>query len=141
MTIGELILFLSLFFTSALAVNSTDDWITVERTDIFKELDPCAQSCVRNVNGKIWDEGQKRMCQSYGCVCSESTQGPNFLSGQANVTSCAKSSCSRQEAVDQATLVYGDICLVQALNSSRPSSTPESGKRRGMLAYTSSPCF
>lgn len=117
MNIITFLLSLTLHFSFCLATSSTDDWTSVDQSDIYRDLDPCAQSCVRNVNERIWDVRQGTNCRSYGCVCSESTQGENFLNGLSNVTSCALKFCSQLDMVDSATNAFGDLCLVFALNS------------------------
>lgn len=102
------------------AMNSTDDWITVDKTDIWRDLPSCAQSCVRDVNQQIVI--QNTHCQSYGCVCAESTQGLNFIYGLGNVTECARKSCSADQDVSDAETAFQDLCLVYAANSTRPAT-------------------
>ena len=106
-----------------IAINSTDDWASVDRTEIYRGLSECAKPCVRNVNREI-DMGYLR-CQSYGCVCSESTQGQNFLWGLSNVTECATVACSEEEDIVAAEVAYQDLCLVYAANSTRPTQSGE----------------
>ncbi|KAF2004884.1 hypothetical protein P154DRAFT_21442 [Amniculicola lignicola CBS 123094] len=101
--------------------NSRVDWVNVDQTPIFQDLNSCAQSCVRDVNQKIFVDGVH--CQSTGCVCSESTHGQNFLDGLANVTACAKQECGSDEAAEQASVAFQDLCLVASANSTRPETT------------------
>ncbi|KAH8679657.1 hypothetical protein BGZ60DRAFT_524868 [Tricladium varicosporioides] len=112
----------------SLATYSTDDWTTVDQSAVYHNLDryPCAQNCVRNVNQQIWDVRESKHCQSYGCVCSESTQGLNFQAGLSNVTSCVGKSCNQKAITNTAIAIFADLCLVSALSSSRPST--KSGK-------------
>lgn len=115
--------FYSLQYCLAFNVSNTDDWVTVNQTDIYRNLTSCAQSCVQFVNTKIWDVRQNRTCQSWGCVCSNSTQGENFLNGLSNVISCTSQSCGNEtEKVDGAVEAYEDLCLVYTLNSTRATS-------------------
>ncbi|KAF2838684.1 hypothetical protein M501DRAFT_1031753 [Patellaria atrata CBS 101060] len=114
-----IVLSISFHLWSSHAVNSTDDWIRINRTEIWRDLDSCAQECVLTVNDKVWDVEQGRYCRSYGCVCSGSTRGPNFQNAESNVTTCAEAQCSREEAVESATQTLGDLCLVLSLNSTR----------------------
>lgn len=117
----------TIYALGCVAVNSTDDWTTVNETDIYQKLDDCAKQCVETVNDRVWDVRQQRFCQSYGCVCSENTQGPNFLAAQSNVTSCAAKACNSTNATDDATQALDDLCLVHAVNLTQPA--PEAGMR------------
>jgi hypothetical protein len=108
------------------ALKSTDDWPTVDRTDLYLSLPMCAKPCVRNVNQHILMG--TTYCQSYGCVCSESTQGPNFLAGLRNVTDCASNACSAVTEVEDAENAYQDLCLVYAASANRPNKTQSSSK-------------
>jgi hypothetical protein len=108
------------------ALNSTDDWHTVDRTDLYLRLPMCAKPCVRNVNQHILMGNT--YCQSYGCVCSESTEGPNFLSGLQNVTDCASNACSAAADVEHAKDAYQDLCLIYAASANRPNKTQSSSE-------------
>jgi hypothetical protein len=107
--------------------NDTADWTTVEQYSLFQDLSECAKPCVRDVNQKIWDVKQQKFCESQGCVCSNSTTGPNFLSGMGNITSCVQSSCQNSSGVtgvlNKTLAVYDKLCYVQlfAQNSTSKS--------------------
>lgn len=113
-----------LYAFSCIAVNNTDDWVLIDQTDTYQNLDSCAQDCIRNV--KVWDTRQRTFCRSYGCVCSNSTKGENAVNAESNITSCVTKSCGQPEAVDRARLAFNNLCLVYAINSTQPRQ--ESGK-------------
>lgn len=119
---ADLLLLLVLRGLLVAATNSTDNWTSITETDIFQNLPSCAQVCVRDVNQNIFVGNIH--CQSYGCVCAESTQGQNFLDGLSNITECAKSSCSDTADVTSAEVAFQDLCVVYAANYSRPAITP-----------------
>jgi len=104
------------------AIISTDDWTTVDKVAIFRDLDECAKPCVRDI--KVWDVLQKTTCRSYGCICSENTEGENFRNARANITECVKRSCSQDSVVVRTDSIFQKICLVQSLNVSKSSFEP-----------------
>lgn len=119
-TLAMLLLPIFAVIGTVAAFNSTDDWIWVDKSNIWQNLDICAKPCVRDVNQKIAIHNTH--CQSYGCVCAESTQGQNFLDGLSNITYCAERSCTVQQKVLDAEIAFQNLCLVYAANSSRPTT-------------------
>lgn len=112
----------SLFNTITLTLastnpNDTADWRTVDQYSLFQDLSECAKPCVRDVNLKIWDVEQQKFCESQGCVCSDSTRGPNYLYGMGNITSCVQSSCQNSSDIavvmNKTLTVFDKLCYVQ----------------------------
>src|SRR4051812_44494691 len=92
-----------------------DKWSSVYNITLFNTLPSCAQPCLSNVDASL-------KCWSFGCVCSESTPGNNFLTGASNINACVQKACSlsNDTAVNLTLTVYSSICNVQPyfLNSS-----------------------
>jgi hypothetical protein len=123
-----LVAFLASF---AKALNSTDYWPSVGELAIVQEIPECARSCVQYVNEEIaYDDDTQ--CESYGCVCAESTKGRNFVNGLSSVTECAKSSCALDDDVEAARTAFQDICVVYVASNSTPPAITQgnSGAKR-----------
>ncbi|KAH8723027.1 hypothetical protein GQ44DRAFT_711226 [Phaeosphaeriaceae sp. PMI808] len=77
-------------------------------------------------------------CQTVGCVCSESTRGPNFVTGLEKARECAKRKCFSGKDVQAAEMAFQDVCLVYAAGSTRPST---SGRQPSLFTLPESLTF
>jgi hypothetical protein len=95
------------FIPAALSTRNVtgDSWSNVTSTSGYQLLPDCAKPCVLNVDSLSG-------CDSFGCVCSQNTYGPEFIAGVTNITSCAKQTCKSPAEVDIAVNTFRDICLV-----------------------------
>ena len=87
-----------------------------KNTSTYQSLDSCSKDCILSVNGSLVDVDTP--CVAYGCVCTDTTNGQNYVEGLANVKNCAvKSKCSDP---DQATTGLADICAIYAADIAQP---------------------
>jgi hypothetical protein len=108
-----------------------DFWPSVSGTQIFNNLTSCQQNCVLGVNTKVGCQGSG-CCVSYGCVCSENTNGTNFLAAQSVVSDCSQScpvnpeGLSALEALDDLCVVYNAALLSNGSAAPAPLSNNSS---------------
>lgn len=88
----------------------------MQNTSAYQSLDICSRDCIIKVNGSLADGDTP--CVAYGCVCTDSTNGKNYIQGLANVKDCAiQSQCSDP---NQATTGFADICAIYAAGIAQP---------------------
>jgi hypothetical protein len=99
-------LFVSLAFLSS-ATDTYDKWSSVCNNSLPNTLPSCARSCVVDVDASL-------NCWSYGCVCSESTLGGNFINGTRSIETCVSNSCTptANAALGPALDAFQSICGV-----------------------------
>jgi hypothetical protein len=108
-----------------------DFWPSVSGTQIFSNLTSCQQNCVLGVNTKVGCQGSG-CCVSYGCVCSENTNGTNFLTAQSVVSDCSQScpvnpnGMSALEALDDLCVVYNAALLSNVSTTVAPLTNTSS---------------
>jgi len=114
----EVVLLLALLFpvSTAFSINAGDFWTVVQNTSTYQSLDSCTKACILKVNGSLADVDTP--CVAYGCVCTDSTLGENYVQGLANVKACAvQASCSDP---DDATTGLADLCAIYAAGIAQP---------------------
>ncbi|KAK4230322.1 hypothetical protein QBC38DRAFT_39427 [Podospora fimiseda] len=82
-------------------------WSAVYNTSLYDTLPPCAQPCVAGVDAPL-------KCWSYGCVCSESSPGANFVDGTKHIQQCVRQACPQlgEAAVNNALNAFQSVCGV-----------------------------
>jgi hypothetical protein len=117
-----LLLLLSERAQSVGIIPTSDFWQSVRQSPIFQNLTSCQQSCISDVNSKTGCSGDG-CCVSYGCVCSENTDGPNFINAENAVSQCSQS-CPPNANSLSTVQAFDDLCVVfNAANLTTPSST------------------
>jgi len=71
----------------AFSINADDFWTVVQNTSTYQNLDSCSKDCILKVNGSLTDVNIP--CVAYGCVCTDTTNGQNYIQGLSNVKNCA----------------------------------------------------
>jgi hypothetical protein len=103
-------------FSNAFSISASDFWTVVQNTSTYQSLDVCSKDCILKVNGSLADVDTT--CVAYGCICTDTTNGKNYVQGLANVKDCAiQSNCSDS---DQATTGFADICAIYAAGIAQP---------------------
>ena len=127
-----LLFFSSLYPSSAL--DSSGKWSSVVNTPQYGNLSSCAQACLSGVDNRL-------SCWSYGCVCSESTVGANFLNGTRLIESCVRSSCVQpgDSLIEASIGAFKDICGISGFNWS--ASVTVSGTATVTVLPTATPSF
>jgi len=99
-------LFVSLPLLSS-AFDTHDKWSSVCNDSLLNTVPSCAQPCIVDVDTPL-------NCWSYGCVCSESTLGGNFINGTKSIETCVSSSCTptANDALGPALDTFQSICGV-----------------------------
>jgi hypothetical protein len=103
-------------FSAAFSINAGDFWTVVQNASAYLSLDGCSKNCISIVNGSLTD--MNIPCVSYGCVCTDTTNGKNYVQGLANVKQCAvQAKCADP---NQATTGFADICAIYAAGIAQP---------------------
>ncbi|KAK3988469.1 hypothetical protein QBC44DRAFT_397896 [Cladorrhinum sp. PSN332] len=75
-----------LLISSVSATPSGSKWSSTVNTTLADSLPECARQCVAGVDTAL-------SCWSYGCVCSESSPGTNFVDGTRHIQQCVRQAC------------------------------------------------
>ncbi|KAF2674702.1 hypothetical protein BT63DRAFT_419986 [Microthyrium microscopicum] len=111
-------LVLALLFppSTAFSINAGDFWTVIQDTSAYQSLDSCSRDCILKENNNL--TSQNTPCISYGCVCTGTTDGLNYLQALADVKECAiNAKCADPNL---ATTGLADVCAVYAAGIAQP---------------------
>lgn len=96
-----------LWISSVHAIRSDSKWSSIFNTTLYDALPACAQPCVAGVDSSL-------SCWSYGCVCSESSPGANFVDGTKYIQKCVREKCPQlgEGTVNNALNAFQTVCDV-----------------------------
>lgn len=128
-----------LFLATTQANDGRLQWKTLVSKEAYKSLPECPQKCLLNA----WTATE--LCQpfgSFGCVCSENTLGPNYITSWKYVTDCAAKDCPDDKtAVTLVSNAFRDICAeaIDLYNNTVPLLSPSTGTATANSSSTTSP--
>jgi len=103
-------------------IDTDDSWSNITTLAVFEALPQCSQKCILKVNDDL-----PQRCESYGCVCSDSTEnGSNFLIAATNTEKCVNSNCENSNS-GKAVNTFRDICLVRPNDPLPPPNSTDQG--------------